>query len=156
MAGDDMKVVADMLMSKGEDNLHPFCGVLLPSIGALRGETILKIEVSPDRDMIRFVCESGLIFRMYHLQDCCEEVLLEEVIGDLDDLLGTPIVMAEEVVSEGGEPIPCSAGSWTWTFYKFATAKGYVTLRWLGESNGYYSERVTFACTGLDDCSDRS
>lgn len=90
---------------------------------------------------------AGAEFCMWHDQDCCESVTLDDIAGDLGDLVGFPLTMAEEVSSEppdGHEPDPESE---TWTFYKFATIQGSVTLRWYGSSNGYYSERVDFART---------
>lgn len=94
--------------------------------------------ITTDGEEIYFETEDGERYLMYHEQDCCESVYVEDIVGDLDDLIGSPITMAEEV-SEKGES---EWGTSTWTFYKLATVKGYVTLRWFGESNGYYSESV--------------
>lgn len=113
-------------------------------INELIGKTLVAVERNGDDDMIRFVADDGSEYAMHHLQDCCESVVIKDISGDLSDLVGSPITMAEEVVSEGGDPPPESPDSWTWTFYKFATLKGYVTISWLGESNGYYSEGVDF------------
>lgn len=108
----------------------------------LIGRTLTRIEREGDK-ILRFVCDNGDEFEMYHYQDCCEIVELNDVCGNLDNLIGTPIVMAEEV-NNINIWTPEYADSYTWTFYKLATIKGYVTLSWLGESNGYYSQSVDF------------
>ena len=83
-------------------------------------------------------------FVFFHQQDCCEHVSIEDVCGDLQDLVGDPLLLAEEV--SGETPVEFNEEDYesvTWTFYKFATRRGYVDVRWLGESNGYYSEGVS-------------
>jgi hypothetical protein len=82
-------------------------------------------------------------FKFYHSQDCCESVSIETIVGDLSDLVGTPLLMAEEVSNDALQAeSEDSYDSCTWTFYKFATIHGYVDVRWFGSSNGYYSESV--------------
>ncbi len=110
------------------------------------GKTFTEIKgMEAASEQIDFKCSDGSIYRMLHYSDCCEEVHLEDVCGNVEDLLNTPITQAEEASSanEGTKPSEFS-DSWTWTFYRIATAKGSVQLRWLGESNGYYSESVDF------------
>jgi len=113
--------------------------------GELQGKTLASVEVADDKETITFLCDDGSSFKLYHERDCCESVSVEDVTGDLDDLVGTPLLQAEEVSSsnDGDRPGEDSE-SWTWTFYKLATIKGSVTIRWLGESNGHYSEKASF------------
>jgi hypothetical protein len=115
----------------------------------LLGQTITAIEVSEDKERITFATKEGRVYYMYHEQDCCESVYVEDIIGELEDLIDSPILQAEEVTNENETPEGLKnpseyVDSYTWTFYKLATIKGYVTIRWLGESNGYYSESVDF------------
>jgi len=107
----------------------------------LLGKTLVKIARDGDERLTFHTSEEE--FAMFHEQDCCENVFISEIIGDLDDLIGTPILLAEVVGSDEPSPNEYSE-SHTWTFYKLATVKGHVTIRWLGESNGYYSEGVDF------------
>jgi hypothetical protein len=76
--------------------------------------------------------------------DC--SVWLEDVSGTLEDLVASEILQAEECTGESGPDK--GDESFTWTFYRFATRKGAVTLRFYGTSNGYYSESASFEVTG--------
>lgn len=116
----------------------------MANVSDLLGKTLVKID-NHDDEMI-FTLKTGERYKMYHDQDCCESVSIEDIAGELDDLLNTPLLMAEVVTSsENPEGVTKSyQDSFTWTFYKFATIKGYVTIRWYGTSNGYYSESVSF------------
>jgi hypothetical protein len=110
------------------------------------GKTFTEIRGGIGDDELIFVCAEG-IFKMLHEQDCCESVSIEDITGDLQDLIGSPILVAEESTSnenpETANPETVEyQESFTWTFYKFATKKGYVDIRWYGGSNGYYSESV--------------
>lgn len=117
---------------------------------ALQGLTLTSVQQVDDEE-IRFIASDGSEYRMFHYNSCCESVTIESIVGDISDLIGNPILVAEEATSEGVNPpevtVPDYQDSFTWTFYKLATIKGYVDIRWYGESNGYYSESVDFERT---------
>jgi hypothetical protein len=132
------------------------------NVSELIGKTLVSIEKINDDELI-FTCDTGEKYKMYHEQDCCECVSIEDICGDLQDLVGSPIMVAEEVSNyepTSKEDIEKTVdandyGSCTWTFYKFATIKGYVDIRWFGESNGYYSESVDFVKADEEGCFSR-
>lgn len=111
------------------------------NIDELKGKILTEIVKDDDYgDQIIFTCLDGDRYKMYHPQECCESVYIESIVGDLDDLLNSEILEAEEVSQENTD----YGESFTWTFYKLGTRKGSVTIRWYGTSNGYYSESADF------------
>ena len=109
--------------------------------GVLEGQTITKIENKDDAELI-FTTAEGNQYLMYHQQDCCEDVWLDDSDG-LDDIIGQVVRRATES-SQDIEDIDHNYGTGTWTFYSIITDRSIANLVWRGESNGYYSESVDF------------
>jgi hypothetical protein len=105
------------------------------------GRSFVSVTGAKGDEEMLFTDKDGRWVKFYYEHDCCASCNVEDICGDLSDLVGTPILHAEEV---SNEPEPyAGSDSYTWTFYKFDTIKGSITVRWLGESNGYYSESVS-------------
>ena len=116
-------------MSDTAEVYTKFLGTVLTSISGAEKDSEEVVLHSTNQDWI-----------IYHPRDCCEQVWLEDVVGDLSDLIGNPILVAEKVCSEG----EYNEGDdhVTWSYLKLGTIKGVVTFRWYGSSNGWYSEDV--------------
>jgi len=96
-----------------------------------------------DSDEIRFVLANGTTLRMYHPQNCCESVYVEDIVGNLAETTNFVIHKCDEKTnSDIPEDEERNYASVTWTFYTLHTSLGYFDIRWCGESNGYYSEDV--------------
>jgi hypothetical protein len=114
------------------------------NIEDLVGQTI--VNISHDDNGLDFIVFNGEEYHLFNLSgddgppnDC--HVWLESVVGDVKDLVGEKLLKAE-VATNSGDTVDKHGNedSGTWTFYKFATIKGYVDIRFCGTSNGYYCE----------------
>jgi hypothetical protein len=124
------------------------------NINTLKGETLTSVvrgeysswkssswQESSSGDALLLTTQDGKEYVLFHEQDCCENVTLEDECGDWADIIGNPLLISDERIVTGEEDY---GDSWTATFYEFATIRGTMTLRWHGMSNGYYSEAVYF------------
>ena len=103
----------------------------------LKGMTITAVVYKEENESLLIHLNTHVL-EMIHNQDCCETVYLADVVGNFEDLIGYPLLE----VSESVVCIPTRCESATASYYNFKTVKASVQLRWVGESNGYYSETV--------------
>jgi hypothetical protein len=113
----------------------------------LTGHTLVSVEgACKGSDAILLVALTGRWWIQYE-PDCCASCDIDDIVGDLNDLIGHEILEAREDSSSNcsldGEPNADVYDSCTWTFYNIQTTRGHVQLRWFGSSNGYYSESTT-------------
>src|SRR5687768_11709096 len=103
------------------------------SLDVLIGQTFTNIRQGEHggNDAIFFIKDGVNKYVLYHDQNCCENVSIDDISGDLQDLVGSPITLAEESTSTDNpkEDDGYVDESHTWTFYRFATVKGYVNIK---------------------------
>ncbi|MGJ8515288.1 DUF7448 domain-containing protein [Carnimonas bestiolae] len=117
---------------------------MITALEDIQGEVIESfIGLEKYSDEVTLKTRSGRLYRFHHDQDCCEKVQLEDFDGEACDLINATVLS----ITESAVDLSSSNGyeeSATATFYTINTDKGHVWMRWLGESNGYYSEAVDF------------
>jgi len=125
-------LIREVMMSD-DVNFKVLKGLTLQTTKGIKkgeGEVVLATECGKGFRMFNGELERGHGLSAY----------VEDVVGDIADIIGSPILLAEEV--SGGDDVQDSRG--TWTFYKLSTIKGSVTLRWYVDGGGYYGEHVDF------------
>lgn len=107
------------------------------NIDKIKGMTITAVAYNEANESLLIHLNTHVL-EMLHHQDCCETVYLADVVGSFEDLIGYPLLEVSESIVD----IATGDMSSTASYYNFKTIKASVQLRWVGESNGYYSETV--------------
>lgn len=112
------------------------------------GTKILSVHgLEGGSEEVIFITSDG-VYKMEHILDCCESVNIEDICGDVKDLVDATIIHFEERSGETSKDEEDEHGEYgdscTYTFYDIQTDKGCVNIRWFGTSNGYYSEIPQF------------
>jgi len=112
---------------------------------ALVGEILTHIDVDADNEEILLTTQSGRRFRVYHNQNCCENVNIVDTEGEWHTLLNKKLVEVKHTEYDDGVPPYDGCESYTKTAILFRVDDATVISRWVGTSNGYYSETVDLA-----------
>ena len=118
----------------------------------IQRERLTFIDIDEERNEILLTTETGNVILIHHNQDCCESVIIESIDGEAKRLIGGFVDLTIEVEEGEGEvEYECERPEasdrklyehWTRTTLTFTANNETLISRWVGESNGYYSESV--------------
>lgn len=109
------------------------------------GKTIKSFNLNDNKTELIFISEDDKIYKMFYHNMGNSECVLEDIVGDLNDLVGMPILKAYKTIENGKSKINKFFNDWElWTFYNFSTIKGTITLKWVDIDDYYYSVEVQF------------
>lgn len=109
----------------------------------LRGKVLSSVELIEGG--VAFKMKDGKRFQLHGHQSHMSSVVLRDIVGDLSDLVSALIVMADVESKDNHDMIDGEDMGMTWTYYKLATKKGYVTISFRGDSlGGRYTEHADF------------
>lgn len=110
----------------------------------LIGKTITKITNEGDS----IETADGKRYQIIHHQDCCESVSHQRTSGNPQDLIGKVITLAEDDTTSTDPAWYKSENtyrdSYTWSIFILQAQDTRVEFYYLGESNGYYGETMSF------------
>jgi hypothetical protein len=116
------------------------------NVEKMLGRTIKEVRgLEQYSDEVVVEMDNGDTFTFLHFQDCCESVSLEDFILT-GELVGPAARVYESSDGKDGD-----YETETWTFYRIETMKGSLFMRWVGSSNGYYSEAVDIVFKEADN-----
>lgn len=115
------------------------------SLNELIGKTFYEIKKRGDN--ISFTDMEGTVYKFNSYHSGFSETFLEDIEGELSDLANSKIIIAEMVKKTENYNSDLKRASpyydySQWVFYKFATLKGYVTIKWRCEASANYSSEV--------------
>jgi hypothetical protein len=69
-----------------------------------------------ESDEVLFYCNDGSIYKMYHEQECCECVSIDDVSGNVDDIIGSKILQADVYTKDMEDEREDADSSFKWAY----------------------------------------
>lgn len=104
----------------------------MSNLNHLIGQTFDAVYQTRYKGSVAIVFRNDSMVCMIYDQEASGNIVIEGIKGDLDDLIGSPISVAcrsdDQYSEDEGDYFE------TWSWHVFRTAKGSVTVEWVGSS----------------------